>query len=225
MTPGPSTEPPGKTRRVTLAEVAKAAGVSVMTASYSYNQPARVSDNSRRRVLAAAEALGYAGPNPSARALRRGSTGALGVVLGEHLLNAFDDPEGLSLLSGIASVCVEHGYAMMLLPTAGSSANLDRIKQAAVDAFVVFPASDDDAALRVVRSTHRPMVVHNRPLGAGPPAIETDNVSAHNLTIADDVEVAGWDGSTTSGALGLSTLSQSLEDQGAACARRALELI
>jgi len=41
-------------KRVTLAEVAERAGVSVMTASYTYNRPERVSDRSRSKVLAAA---------------------------------------------------------------------------------------------------------------------------------------------------------------------------
>jgi hypothetical protein len=36
-------------KRVTLAEVAERAGVSVMTASYTYNRPERVSDRSRSR--------------------------------------------------------------------------------------------------------------------------------------------------------------------------------
>ena len=63
-------------KRVTLAQVAELAGVSVMTASYTYNRPGRVSDQARSKVLAAAAQLGYAGPDPSARSLRRGSTHA-----------------------------------------------------------------------------------------------------------------------------------------------------
>src|SRR3954452_8107072 len=91
--------------RVTLSEVAEAAGVSVMTASYTYNQPGRVSERSRARVLEAAARLGYAGPDPKARSLRRGSANALGVVLGEHLSYAFDDAGAVSFLAGVADVC------------------------------------------------------------------------------------------------------------------------
>ena len=81
-------------RRVTLAQVAQRAGVSVMTASYTYSRPDRVSPESRDRVLAAAAELGYAGPDPRARSLRRGSTLTLGVVMGEPLGYAFEDPAG-----------------------------------------------------------------------------------------------------------------------------------
>ena len=94
-------------RRVTLAQVAERAGVSVMTASYTYNRPERVSDEARSRVLAAAAELGYAGPDPSARSLRRGSTRTLGVVMGEHLSYAFEDPQAVSFLAGIADVCAD----------------------------------------------------------------------------------------------------------------------
>ena len=56
-------------KRVTLAQVAERAGVSVMTASYTYSRPDRVSPEARARVLAAATELGYAGPDPRARSL------------------------------------------------------------------------------------------------------------------------------------------------------------
>ena len=106
-------------KRVTLAQVAELAGVSVMTASYTYNRPNRVSDQARSKVLAAAAQLGYAGPDPSARSLRRGSTRTLGVVMGEHLSYAFDDPGAVSFLAGIAEVCADHGYGMTILPITG----------------------------------------------------------------------------------------------------------
>ena len=43
-----------------------------------------------------------ASPDAKARSLRRGTTRTLGVVLGEHLTYAFDDPQAVRFLSGIA---------------------------------------------------------------------------------------------------------------------------
>ena len=60
-------------RRPTLLDVARAAGVSRSTVSYAYNQPDRLSDEMRARVLAAAREVGYAGPDPLA-ASRQGSS-------------------------------------------------------------------------------------------------------------------------------------------------------
>src|SRR3954462_15586153 len=65
-----------------MPDVARAAGVSVMTVSYTYNRPDRVAPATREKVLAAAARLGYAGPDAAARNLRRGRAGSLGVVLG-----------------------------------------------------------------------------------------------------------------------------------------------
>src|SRR4051795_8049346 len=117
-------------RRATLAQVAELAGVSVMTASYTYNKPARVSDRARAKVLAAAASLGYAGPDPRARSLRRGSTGTIGVVLGEHLTYAFDDPQAVTFLAGVADVCADHGYGMTILPITGEAGDVARVNDA-----------------------------------------------------------------------------------------------
>src|SRR5215210_7169622 len=161
--------------RVTLSQVAEAAGVSVMTASYTYNQPGRVSAESRRRVLEAAAHLGYAGPDPSARSLRRGSTNAVGVVLGEHLNYAFDDPGAVSFLAGVAEVCAEHGYGMTILPITGSASDALRITDAAVDGFIVWTTDDDDPVVAAVGATRRPAVVHGGPAVPGLDLVSIDN--------------------------------------------------
>ena len=165
-------------KRVTLAQVAELAGVSVMTASYTYNQPNRVSDQARSKVLAAAAQLGYAGPDPSARSLRRGSTLTLGVVLGEHLSYAFDDPGAVSFLAGIADVCAARGYGMTVLPITGAAEDVPRIMGAAVDGYIVWTTSDDDPILAAVQAMQRPGVVHGGPAVPGLHLVSIDNRAA-----------------------------------------------
>jgi DNA-binding LacI/PurR family transcriptional regulator len=165
-------------KRVTLAQVAELAGVSVMTASYTYNQPNRVSDQARSKVLAAAAQLGYPGPDPSARSLRRGSTRTLGVVMGEHLTYAFEDPEAVSFLAGIADVCADRGYGMTVLPITGTAEDVPRITDAAVDGFIVWTTSDDDPVLAAVKAMKRPAVVHGGPAVHGLELVSIDNRAA-----------------------------------------------
>ncbi|GIJ56346.1 LacI family DNA-binding transcriptional regulator [Virgisporangium aurantiacum] len=165
-------------KRVTLAQVAELAGVSVMTASYTYNRPGRVSGEARAKVLAAAERLGYGGPDPSARSLRRGSTRTLGVVMGEHLTYAFDDPQAVTFLAGIADVCADRGFGMTILPITGAVDDVPRIRAAAVDGFVVWTTADDDPVLAAVRATKRPSVVHGGPAVPGLGLVTIDNRSA-----------------------------------------------
>jgi DNA-binding LacI/PurR family transcriptional regulator len=165
-------------RRVTLAQVAELAGVSIMTASYTYNRPDRVSDQARSKVLAAADQLGYVGPDPSARSLRRGSTRTLGVVMGEHLSYAFDDPQAVSFLAGIADVCADCGYGMTMLPITGAAEDVARITDAAVDGFIVWTTSDDDPVLAAVQAMKRPAVVHGGPAVRGLGLVSIDNRAA-----------------------------------------------
>lgn len=135
-----------------------------MTASYTYSTPSRVSAASREKVLAAAELLGYPGPDPSARSLRRGTSGALGVVFGESLPYAFDDPQATRFLAGIADVCARHRLAMTILPTNGSPEDAQRIRAAAADGFVVWTTTDDDPVLDALAMTGRPVSIHGGPL-------------------------------------------------------------
>lgn len=68
-------------RRVTMADVARRAGVSPTTASFALSgrTDMRISDASRERVLEAARELGYR-PNVTARSLRTKSTQTIGFV-------------------------------------------------------------------------------------------------------------------------------------------------
>ncbi|TQS40147.1 LacI family DNA-binding transcriptional regulator [Cryptosporangium phraense] len=161
-----------------MTDVAREAGVSPMTVSYTYNRPQRVSAETRARVLAAAEALGYAGPDPSARSLRYGATRNLGLVLGEHLTYAFDDPQAVVFLAGLAEVCAERGYGLLIVPTGTGDEDADRVRAAAVDAYVVWTTTEDDPVLAATRSTRRPVVVHGGPELPGTTMIGIDNRAA-----------------------------------------------
>jgi DNA-binding LacI/PurR family transcriptional regulator len=157
-----------------MADVARAAGVSPMTVSYAYGRPERVSADAAAKVLRAAERLGYPGPHPTARSLRRGRADSLGVVLGEHLTYAFEDPQASRFLTGIAGVCAERGVGMTIVPGADST----RVRQAAVDGFVVWTTADDDPVLDAVASTGLPVVIHGGPERRDVPCVGIDDRAA-----------------------------------------------
>lgn len=161
-----------------MSEVAAAAGVSVMTVSYSYGQPDRVSPETRAKVHAAAARLGYPGPNPAARSLRSGRTGSLGVILGEKLTYAFDDPQATRFLSGVAAVCLEHQLGLTLIPITGDRSDIDRVVEAAVDAFVVWTTVDGDPILDAIASTGRPAAILGGPARAGMSLVSIDDRAA-----------------------------------------------
>jgi DNA-binding LacI/PurR family transcriptional regulator len=149
-----------------------------MTVSYTYNRPDRVTAETRAKVLRAAAALGYPGPDPSARSLRYGATRTLGVVLGEHLTYAFDDPGAVAFLAGIAEVCAERGYGLLIVPTGTGTEDPDRVMAAAVDAYIVWTTTQDDPVLAAACSTRRPIVIHGGPDLDGTTLIGIDNRKA-----------------------------------------------
>ncbi len=161
-----------------MTQVAAEAGVSVMSVSYTYGRPERVSPEVRNRVLQAAERLGFAGPDPRARSLRRGRSGTLGVVLGEHLTYAFDDPQATAFLGGIAEVCAAEGLGMTILPTSGSDDDVQRVREASVDAFVVWTTTADDPVLDAIRSARRPAALHQGPQLEGFSLVYVDDEAA-----------------------------------------------
>ena len=78
--------------RVTLQTVADRVGVSRMTVSNAFSKPDQLSDTLRQRILETAAELGYVGPDPAARALARGTSGAVGVLLTSSLPCVVDAP-------------------------------------------------------------------------------------------------------------------------------------
>jgi len=66
--------------RVTLSDVARSAGCSLMSASRALSQPGRVSDALRERVEDAAKALGYV-PHPAARSLASARSNLVAVII------------------------------------------------------------------------------------------------------------------------------------------------
>jgi DNA-binding LacI/PurR family transcriptional regulator len=161
-----------------MRQVADAAGVSVMTASYAYSQPERVAPGTAAKVRAAAERLGYPGPHPGARSLRRGRAGSIGVILGERLTYAFDDPQAGRFLAGVAEVCAAEGVGLTLVPITGAASDERRVSEAVVDGFIVWTTSDDDPVLDAVTASGLPAVVHAGPPRPGLPVIGIDDRAA-----------------------------------------------
>jgi DNA-binding LacI/PurR family transcriptional regulator len=129
-------------------------------------------------VRAAAQALGYPGPHPTARSLRRGRAGTLGVVLGERLSYAFDDPQAARFLAGVADVCAAEGVGLTLVPITGAASDVDRVAAAVVDGFVVWTTSDDDPVLDAVADRGLPAAVHAGPERRGLPVVGIDDRAA-----------------------------------------------
>lgn len=110
-----------KTRRPTIYDVAKQAGVSPSLVSLVLQNPVRVSEKRREAVQAAISDLGYR-PSRAATTLASSRTKSIGLVIDDYRNLWFVD-----LLRGMESALTEHGYQVML---ADSRPGENRIKEA-----------------------------------------------------------------------------------------------
>jgi DNA-binding LacI/PurR family transcriptional regulator len=102
-------------RRATIADVAREAGVSVSTASVVFSGRTPVSDGTRQRVVDAAAALGYTGPDPRAASLRRGRSGIVAVAMQLRLGDAFLDPVMRLQMDGLTDALAPVGSDILLI--------------------------------------------------------------------------------------------------------------
>ncbi|MFF4165427.1 LacI family DNA-binding transcriptional regulator [Streptomyces sp. NPDC001741] len=96
---------------MTIRDVAQAAGVHVSTASRALTASSLVKKETRDRVLAAAEELGYR-PNESARALTTGRTRNLGLIVSD-IANPFFPP----LIKAAQAYARVRGYQVFVADT------------------------------------------------------------------------------------------------------------
>jgi DNA-binding LacI/PurR family transcriptional regulator len=200
-------------RRATIADVAREAGVSVSTASVVFSGKTPVSDATRGRVLAAAATLGYTGPDPRAASLRRGRSGIVGVVFQDHLGRVFLDPVVTHMMDGLADAVAPLGAGLLLLrddePQEGVSSD-PSITTAPIDAAVLIGCSGRMRdQLAVLEARGIPVVVIEGDAGPHVPRIDLDNHEAQRevaqhvrglghtdvvlLTLpADAVRTFGW---------------------------------
>ena len=100
--------------RVGIKDIAKKAGVSIATVSHAFRNPGRVSDETRKRVLAAAQEIGYT-PNKMAVSLRTARSGNIVAIIPD-IADSFNS----EIIKGIESVARDHGYAVLLGDTQGA---------------------------------------------------------------------------------------------------------
>ncbi|WP_280950162.1 LacI family DNA-binding transcriptional regulator [Methylobacterium aquaticum] len=91
-----------------MSDVARLAGVSPMSVSNFYNQPAKVSIDTRSKILEAATALGYV-PNLLTGVYTSGRSRVVGAVV-----PSLHNPSCASMIQGLEDFLGQNGYRLML---------------------------------------------------------------------------------------------------------------
>lgn len=162
---------------MTLHDVAQLAGVSFKTVSNVVNDHPHVAAPTRAKVLEAIEQLGYR-PNRSARSLRSGRTGAIGLAVPELSLAYFAE-----LADEVITVAEEHDIVVLIEQTGGDRRReievLSGARRQMTDGLLFSPLglSNDDAA---VLNVDFPVVLLGERIFDGP----VDHVTMENVDAA-----------------------------------------
>jgi LacI family transcriptional regulator len=146
---------------VTIHDVARHAGVSAMTVSRVINDRRRVSDETRSRVQASIEKLGYV-PNRLARGLIQRKTGAFGVIVPDVA-----NPFFTLIVRGVEQVAWRAGYHVILCDTQGDLERergyLEDMVAFQVEGVLIAPCGDRSRPnLRLLTRNHVPFVLIDR---------------------------------------------------------------
>jgi DNA-binding LacI/PurR family transcriptional regulator len=142
--------------------------------SNSFSRPDQLSDGLRERILEAARELGYVGPDPAARALARGTTGAVGVLLTASLQYAFTDDVSIGFLGAVTAGLAPTGLALTLLSTS-STAGVVPARDAPMDGAVVYACDPDTTAANWLFKRGLPLVTVDQEPVPGVPSVTVDD--------------------------------------------------
>jgi alanine racemase len=159
--------------RVTIADVAVAAGVSKTAVSFAFNNPEKLGHATVERVLQVADGLGYA-PHPAARALSLRRSGTIGVLIPQRLSTVFANPFLSELIQGLGELCEKHDLSLLLVPPLDGSLE-GAIRQASVDGFVSLGLNPDDRALETLHRLGIPTVLVDSDGSPDHPAVNVDD--------------------------------------------------
>jgi DNA-binding LacI/PurR family transcriptional regulator len=159
--------------KVTLQSIADRVGVSRMTVSNAFSRPDQLSAELRTKILAAADELGYVGPDPAARALARGRTGSVGMVLNDRLSDAFEDAIAAEFFASVADALADNGLALTLLTP--SRDDYVPSRDVAMDAALLYICEPDSVDLAWLDRRGLPQVAIDQTKRAGVPGLNVDD--------------------------------------------------
>lgn len=145
-------------KRLTLLDVARALNVSRTSVSNAFNRPHQLSKALHDQIIGKARELGYFGPDPAARAMRKTGVHEVAVVFHHDLRFALQDPAGMAFLRGVAAELDLRHLTLQMIPKMGRRLDLGSAFQTTADAMIVYAEIDPELADEV-RAARKPLVL------------------------------------------------------------------
>lgn len=174
-----------RTKPVSIRDVAREAGVSTAAASYALNGKRGLAEDTRQRVLAAAEKLQYH-PNKSAQRMRTGRSDTIGLVLPD-----IGNPFFPRFARAVQQAAGEAGKSVLLVDTGNDpAADLEGVRKLSrhgVDGIIWWPTVAD--ALDMALADCPPLVLVDR-TADGIDSVTSDHRTGGRL-MAEQVAATG----------------------------------
>jgi LacI family transcriptional regulator len=169
-------------KRATMDDVARAAGVSRQTVSRAINDLGEISPETRDRVLRIAEEMGYR-PSSIARGLATQRTLTLGLVVPDNVNPFFSD-----VTRGVEHVAYAEGYSVFLCNTDENQqqerAVLQSLEEKRVDGVILCSPRLPEEELRSIVAPHLAVVLVNRSLkSVGTGAVLIDDEAGARMVV------------------------------------------
>lgn len=149
-----------------ISKLAQELGLSTGTVSRALNKMPGVHPDTRRRVLDAAQRIGYE-PNQAARTLALGQTKSVGFMIDlDPDIAATGDNFFMGVFDGMQSILSPKGFDLLVLPCPSREdryANLERmVARRVVDAMVISGIDQNDPRIDLLQSANVPFVALGR---------------------------------------------------------------
>jgi len=183
--------PTPSAKRATISDVAKLAGVAKGTVSSVLNgqsRTARISEETERRVLRAADDLRYK-PNALARMLVRQRTETLAVVFQRGYFFTSWSSFTAEVMRGVSTAAVELGYDLMLhTKDVDCDREAETLADGRVDGVLILRDEDDPIVRELMRQEFPCVRFFSRGTD-GAPFVDVDNVSGGQMATQHLIEL------------------------------------
>ena len=179
--------------KVTIADVAREAGVSKGLVSFALNDRPGVAVETRARILKIASALGWT-PSLRARSLSSKRSFALGLVIARDPEVLGSDPFFTSFIAGVETVLAPEGLALVLSVVPDEPTELQTyrtlVADGRVDGVFLSDLRRDDARIPCLAELGLPTVTLGRPDQPSPfPAVSIDDTDGVAESVRHLVEL------------------------------------
>jgi len=149
-----------------IKQLARHLDISIGTVSRALNGKPDVNPETRRRVVEAAKALGYA-PNQSGRSLRQGTTNAIGFMIELSAdANASSDDFFMGVFDGVQTVLSRHKLDLVVFPCPADQTPVEYLQRIVgrrlVDAMIISATFRHDARIEFLKKAAIPFIALGR---------------------------------------------------------------